>query len=84
MRFWDFPASAKYGEIIEGRHNKLLRGALQDPDTGITEYGRNEFILFDQEGNEALLCRPQHIVVRIGLRLYRAVTELIPNNPPPQ
>lgn len=79
-RFWDFPASAKYGEIIEGRHNRLLHGALNDHDTSITEFRRNEFIVYDKEGSEALLFRPRSIITRVGMRLYHAVVELIPNN----
>lgn len=81
--FWDFPASAKYGEIIEGRHNRLLQGALNDHSTCISEFRRNEFIVYDKEGSEALLFRPKSIVTRIGLRLYRAVVELIPNTHEP-
>lgn len=78
MNFWDFPASAKYGELREGRHNTLLEGALKSPQTRLTEFQRYEFILYDNEGTEALLFRPRSIVARIGLRLYRAVLDLFP------
>lgn len=79
MNFWDFPAHAKYGEILEGRHHRLLEGALKSPQTRLTEFQRNEFILYDDEGTEALLFRPQSLVARVGMRLYRAVLDLFPS-----
>jgi len=83
-RFWDFPAYCKYAELQEGRHNYLLSEALHDSDTGVTEYQRNEFILYDKEGTEALLYRPKSVVGRVGMRLYRAVVDLTSNNQTPQ
>lgn len=84
MSFWNFKASDKWSELEEGRHNRLLRGALHDPDTEVTEYDRFQFILFDKTGTEALLFRPRSIVTRVGMRLFNAVLRLIPNSQTPQ
>lgn len=82
MSFWQFRASDKWGELKEGQHNRLLRGALSDPNTEVTEFARFEFILSDKDGTEALLFRPRSAVSRVGLRLYRAVLDqFISNNP---
>jgi len=76
--FWqNIPHSAKYSELREGRHNRLLNEVLYDPNTLISEYDRNSFILYDGRGVEALLYRPHSIIGRIGSRLYLAVVNLI-------
>lgn len=76
--FWqEIPHSAKWCELQEGRHNRLLKNVLNDPNTFISEYERNCYILYDSQGAEALLYRPHSIVGRIGSRLYLAVVSLL-------
>ena len=68
--FWEFPPCAKYDELIEGRHDDLIHGALQDSETGIEKIDRHTYILYGKK--EALLLRPVGIVYRFGVELLGA------------
>jgi hypothetical protein len=51
---------------------------LYDPNTYIAENERNCYILYDADGNEALIFRPKRLVTRVGMRLFKAVLDLFP------
>lgn len=77
--FWtEIPHSSKIGELQEGRHNRLLHEVLYDPNTCISVYDRNSYILYDAQGTEALIYRPKGLIARIGIKLYSAVLGLFP------
>lgn len=78
MDFWDIPASAKWSELDENRHKRLLKEALNDKMTGITTYERDQYILYDKQGIEALVYRPKTVLTKISMRLYHAVLLLFP------
>ncbi len=78
-KFWtEIPHSAKYSEINEYKHKRLLADVLYDPNTFISVYDRNSYILYDNNGIEALLFRPKSLITRIGAKLYYAVVRLFP------
>lgn len=72
--FWDFNPWDKYGELELPNHQYLFDGALRDPETGIDEVDRHTFILYGKE--EALLLVTRIPVIKIALRLYKAITEI--------
>ena len=51
---------------------------MYDPNTYISVYDRNSYILYDSQGVEALLYRPKSLITRIGTKLYYAVIKLFP------
>ena len=76
--FWDFNPWDKYGELELPTHQYLLDGALNDPDTNIDEVDRHTFILYGKE--EALLLATRIPVIKIALRLYKAIAEIFQTN----
>lgn len=77
--FWEnIPHSAKWSELREDRHKRLLCSVLHDPNTYISPYDRNCYLLYDATGEEALVYRPKSIIGRVGMLLYDAICQLFP------
>lgn len=73
--FWkDLNPWDKWDKLKLPDHQRLLTGALHDPETGIEEVDRYTYILYGEE--EALLLVTKIPVIKIALRLYRAITEI--------
>ena len=74
MSFWqNIPPWAKWDEIEEVKHNHILKPVLNDCDTGVSWEGRDDYILYDRGGLEALLYRPTNFLNRISMRILYAI-----------
>ncbi len=69
--FWRFRESDKYDEIVLPKHQRLLDGALNDPETGVYSSGRDEYFLYGPD--QSLLFRPQSKLWKLTMVLYSAV-----------
>ena len=77
--FWhSIPAWAKWDELSETKHLPLLQRVLEDPETGVEGFNRDEYILYGPE--EALLFRPKGRLPRLAMHLYEAMMELFRRN----
>lgn len=70
--FWlTIPHSAKWDELNEKRHIRLLEQSLQDSETDIYRSGRDEYFISGEV--EALLFRPKSFVWKIAMELYTSM-----------
>jgi hypothetical protein len=71
--FWNLPHSSKLDELTEKRHQHVILEALRDEETKIVKVDRNAYTLYGDK--EALLVRPQSLVMRLTMILYSAVQQ---------
>ena len=76
--FWDFPQCAKWDELHERQHDRLLWGALADIDTLANTVDNERYTLFGPD--EALLFVPKSLIYKLIMVVYCAYCMLNPKS----
>ena len=75
-QFWEKLSkdhSCKFDELLQGRHDYILKSVLEDTTTGI-ESVPDGFILYGDE--QSLLIRPHSIAYKEGLSLFEMLLRI--------